>query len=63
MDDGGVALANCPFHTLAQQHTALVCGMNLRLLEGVLDGVPGARLVARLEPAADTCCVRLGPVT
>src|SRR5918997_3581980 len=40
IEDDGVALANCPFHALAQEHTELVCGMNLRLLEGVLDGVP-----------------------
>jgi predicted ArsR family transcriptional regulator len=56
----GVALANCPFHTLAQQHTQLVCGMNLRLLEGLLDGLPGVGLVAHLEPAAGACCVRMG---
>src|SRR3954454_9758031 len=27
-----VELANCPFHTLAKEHTDLVCGMNLALL-------------------------------
>jgi predicted ArsR family transcriptional regulator len=57
--DDGIALANCPFHTLAQQHTALVCGMNLRLLEGVLDGVPDAGLAASLHPEHGMCCVRL----
>jgi predicted ArsR family transcriptional regulator len=57
--DGGIELANCPFHTLAQEHTALVCGMNLRLLEGVLDGVGDAGLVASLRPEAGMCCVRL----
>jgi predicted ArsR family transcriptional regulator len=59
-DDGaGVALANCPFHVLAREHTELVCGMNLRLLEGVLDGLPDAGLVARLRPQPGMCCVRL----
>ena len=58
-EDGGVTLANCPFHTLARQHTHLVCGMNLRLLEGVLDGVPSAGLEARLQPSPGRCCVRL----
>jgi predicted ArsR family transcriptional regulator len=57
--DGGIALANCPFHTLAQEHTELVCGMNLRLLEGVLDGVPDAGLVASLRPEQGMCCVHL----
>ncbi len=60
VEDDEVALVNCPFHTLAQQHTGLVCGMNLRLLEGVLDGLPGTGLVARLAPEAGSCCVRLG---
>ncbi|WP_448613288.1 helix-turn-helix transcriptional regulator [Modestobacter sp. URMC 112] len=58
-DAGVVTLANCPFHALAQEHTELVCGMNLGLLQGVLDGVPGAELEARLEPAAGACCVRM----
>jgi predicted ArsR family transcriptional regulator len=59
--DGGIALANCPFHVLAQEHTELVCGMNLRLLEGVLDGIPDVGLVATLRPEAGMCCVHLDP--
>jgi predicted ArsR family transcriptional regulator len=59
MDGGSLSLANCPFHALAQRHTTLVCGMNLRLLEGILDGLHPTGLVARLDPAADRCCVRL----
>ena len=58
-EDDGIALVNCPFHVLAQQHTALVCGMTLRLLEGVLDELAGTGLTARLAPAPDRCCVRL----
>jgi predicted ArsR family transcriptional regulator len=61
VDDGGIALVNCPFHVLARDHTELVCGMNLRLIEGVLDGVRAAGLTARLRPAAGNCCVRLEP--
>ena len=57
--DGGIALANCPFHALAHHHTELVCGMNLRLIDGVLDGVGSAGLVARLVPSPGMCCVRL----
>jgi predicted ArsR family transcriptional regulator len=59
VDGDSVTLANCPFHALARRHTTLVCGMNLRLLEGVLDGLRSTGLVARLDPAADRCCVRL----
>jgi predicted ArsR family transcriptional regulator len=57
--EDGVVLANCPFHTLARQHTDLVCGMNLRLLEGLLEGVPGTGLAARLRPGVGACCVRM----
>ena len=38
-DDGTVVLRNCPFHTLAQQHTDLICGMNLCLLDAAIEGV------------------------
>lgn len=58
-EGGAIALANCPFHTLAQHHTELVCGMNLQLVGGVLDGVGGGGLVARLRAAPGMCCVRL----
>ena len=54
-------LANCPFHALAQRQTELVCGMNLRLLEGVVEGVDDGALTARLCPTAGACCVRLEP--
>ena len=59
IDDGEVTLANCPFHTLAREHTELVCGMNLELVGGVLDGVPTAGLAPRLQPSPGRCCVRL----
>ena len=58
-DGGDVVLRNCPFHALAQEHTELVCGMNLHLLEGVLDGLGATGLRARLDPESSRCCVRL----
>jgi predicted ArsR family transcriptional regulator len=60
-ESGGIALANCPFSALAREHTELVCGMNLSLLQGVLDAVPEAGLAARLQPEEGACCVRMGP--
>jgi predicted ArsR family transcriptional regulator len=60
-DGDATALANCPFHALAQEHTELVCGMNLQLLEGLLEAVPGTGWAARLAPTPDRCCVRLDP--
>jgi len=55
----GLALANCPFHAIAVQHTAVVCGMNLAIMEGLLAELPQLRLTAVLEPAQGRCCVRL----
>jgi hypothetical protein len=38
---------------LAEQHRALVCGMNLNVLEGTA----ATHLRARLEPLPGRCCV------
>jgi len=57
---GDITLANCPFHALAQDYTELVCGMNLDLLRGLIDGLGSSDLEARLEPAPGRCCVVLG---
>lgn len=55
--DGSVSLANCPFHKLAGQYPDVVCGMNLALIGGLIDGLglDGPRAV--LEPGAGRCCV------
>src|ERR671932_509869 len=47
-DGDAVVLVNCPFHALAQRHRQLVCGMNVRLVEGVLAGAGETGLAARL---------------
>jgi predicted ArsR family transcriptional regulator len=57
---GEVALLNCPFHRLAEEHRGLVCGMNLELLSGVIDGVGGGEAFdAELVPETGSCCVRV----
>lgn len=56
---GEIILHNCPFHALAQEQAELVCGMNLHLLVGVLEGLGTTGLQARLEPGHSGCCVRL----
>lgn len=60
--DGEVVLTSCPFHALAAEHTSLVCGMNLALLEAFV-GQLGGGLRARLEPAPGRCCVVLSQQT
>ena len=58
-DPDGITMANCPFHSLAQDYTALVCGMNLDLMTGMLAALPPIRLQANLDPAPARCCVTL----
>lgn len=50
-----MTLVNCPFHALAQDYTELVCGMNLALMNGLVDNVEASGLEARLEPAPGQC--------
>jgi predicted ArsR family transcriptional regulator len=58
--DDAIALANCPFHRLAEEQRDLVCGMNLDFLRGVLEGLGvDDELTARLDPAPGYCCVRI----
>jgi predicted ArsR family transcriptional regulator len=56
LDGDVLTLTSCPFHALAQDHTQLVCGMNLALLGQVAEA---AGLTATLDPAPDRCCVVL----
>jgi predicted ArsR family transcriptional regulator len=54
-----VFLANCPFHALAKQHTALVCDMNLEVITALADEVGHTDVEVQLDPAPDRCCVAL----
>lgn len=56
-----ITLANCPFHSLAQNHPELVCGMNLDLMHGLLEGLSPGALRARLTPTPGRCCVTIEP--
>jgi predicted ArsR family transcriptional regulator len=55
--DGTMELRNCPFHRVAQQQTALVCGLNLEYVGGVCQGLGCHGVEAALEPAPGRCCV------
>jgi predicted ArsR family transcriptional regulator len=52
-----MTMANCPFHSVAETYTALVCGMNLDLIHGLLDTLEPAQLHAALDPSPGRCCV------
>jgi len=56
-DGEALRLRNCPFANLAGEFPVLVCGMNLALIEGLLEGLgePAAR--AAMDPAPGRCCV------
>jgi predicted ArsR family transcriptional regulator len=56
-----VVLGNCPFHALVKEHTALVCGMNVNLLEAMLEEWGTEGVTAVLDPAPGRCCVTLEP--
>ncbi len=56
-DGQTITLENCPFHTLAEDHRELVCGMNLQVIAGVLEGAAATDLTARLHPVPGRCCV------
>ncbi|MGH3409265.1 MAG: hypothetical protein ACRDRJ_43250, partial [Streptosporangiaceae bacterium] len=66
-DSGGtIRLRNCPFRQLAADHPAVVCGMNLALVDGVITGMQsgdpaGTRPALRpvLAPRPGCCCVAL----
>ncbi|WP_042383561.1 helix-turn-helix transcriptional regulator [Streptacidiphilus melanogenes] len=60
-DEDVVRLRNCPFHSLAEEFPALVCGMNLALVEGLVAGPDGAadRWSAEMSPGPGHCCVAL----
>lgn len=59
--DGSLLLRNCPFDALAQRHRTLVCGMNLSIMDGVLDGLRARGITATLDPQPGRCCVIWGP--
>lgn len=54
---GTLRLGNCPFHALVDDHRDLVCGMNLALAEGILDGLGEERISAHLDRQPGLCCV------
>ncbi|MFD6275952.1 helix-turn-helix transcriptional regulator [Streptomyces sp. NPDC060209] len=59
-DGEKLRLNNCPFHALADQFPALVCGMNLAGIEGLLAGMPdGQEWSAAMDPLPEGCCVAL----
>jgi len=60
--DATITLRNCPFHVLAHEFPPLICGMNLALLTGMVEG-SGWRCTAAMDSAPGRCCVVLSSKT
>jgi predicted ArsR family transcriptional regulator len=63
-EDGTIRLRNCPFDALVGDHRPLICGTNLALARGIVDGVSadgadadGPDYQPRLDPQPGYCCV------
>ncbi|HVW32704.1 MAG TPA: transcriptional regulator [Acidimicrobiia bacterium] len=57
--DGEIRLRNCPFDAIAADHSALVCGMNLAMAEGLVAGLGAHDVDVRLDPMPGLCCVAI----
>lgn len=52
-----IELRNCPFRRVAQAHRDIVCGLNLRLIQGLVEESGGNRSQTTLAPLPGRCCV------
>jgi len=56
--EGQLQLRNCPFRDVVGVARELICGLNQRLVDGVLDGLEvNELLAATLDGATPHCCV------
>jgi predicted ArsR family transcriptional regulator len=58
-DPWTLRLGNCPFHPVADESREIVCGLNQRLIAGLLPGIGAEGLEAILAPRAGECCVEV----
>jgi predicted ArsR family transcriptional regulator len=56
---GRIVLRNCPFDALAHESREVVCGMNLALVKGMVEGLGIEGAEVALEPEPGRCCVVL----
>ena len=58
---GTIRLRNCPFDALVDNHRPLMCGTNLSMAEGIVEGAGVSELRAILDPQPGFCCVAFVP--
>lgn len=52
-----IILRNCPFDSVAQEHSELACNLNHAFIRGALEGVHTDPDRAELAPGSGRCCV------
>lgn len=59
-----IELHRCPFRQVAEEHSAVVCGVHLGLMQGALDNLGAPLRADRLEPfrTPDLCLAHLTPL-
>jgi predicted ArsR family transcriptional regulator len=63
-DAGGtIRLRNCPFDALVEEHRDLVCGTNLALATGIVEGTDGDAYAPELDAQPGFCCVAFRPAS
>jgi len=60
-ETGTIRLRNCPFDSLVDRFRPLVCGTNLAMAEGIVDGAEVSDRQAVLDPQPGYCCVAFIP--
>jgi predicted ArsR family transcriptional regulator len=58
VENGETRFRNCPFHVLRDRDRDTTCGLNVALVEGMIEG-SGSDLRAVFAPEEGSCCVRL----
>ena len=58
IENGETRFRNCPFHVLRERDQETTCGINVALVEGMIES-SGTDLVAVFAPENGYCCVRL----
>ncbi|HET8928455.1 MAG TPA: helix-turn-helix domain-containing protein [Microbacterium sp.] len=59
--DGVILLRNCPFHSVVEDHTDLVCALNHAVIRGALTGAGEDPDRAELDRCDGRCCVVVRP--
>lgn len=59
---GRLGFATCPFHPLAADSPALVCGVHHAYISGLVDGLEASSLETHLVPESGRCCVEVRSV-